>query len=143
MKAVHGVLFSEEERQEIARAERWIGVHPEADEPAVKSKRARDVRGEIAAVLHSVTDGTEPVFGERLDRVRFILRAILGAAVEQSEASYWTARGVAAGSGALDVLTTSRGEAVRDLNTALTVLDAAVPYAAHVRAIVDEDEGPR
>jgi hypothetical protein len=89
MKTATGVLLDSTERAEVARAARWIGLHPEAEAATGRKQSRREnetVRQMFASLLSSVYDGTEPIFGERLDTVRTMLNETLINAQQQVSA---------------------------------------------------------
>jgi hypothetical protein len=137
MKTATGVLLDSTERAEVARAARWIGLHPEAEAATGRKQSRREnetVRQMFASLLSSVYDGTEPIFGERLDTVRTMLNETLINAQQQVSAQYWIARNCMPGEA--NVMADARAEALPDLFAALKVLDAARPFAQHVRDLV-------
>ena len=143
MREVRAALFDDFDRREVARAERWVGLHPQATEPSGRSipRRPNETQRErLLALLHSITESREAIFGERLDTVRQMLDETIAAAVEQSDESYWLLNLPPAvrGQAAIDVLVQSRREAVLDLRDARAVLDAAVPFAEHLQPLRDE-----
>ena len=139
MRQVTGIVFARAERDELRRALRWIGLHPEADLASSK-RRGEQVRVDLQATINGLADDRTPVFSERLEVGRTVLGEMLAAAKAQSEFTYWTARDCTADQAW--VLIEARQQAADDLVAALAVLDAAAPYVqpAHL-AEEDKEEG--
>ncbi|HEX8865373.1 MAG TPA: hypothetical protein VF821_06905 [Lentzea sp.] len=138
MKTVTGVWFEEEDRREVERAVRWIGIHPQSENLSGRDSQRRPsetVRQRVAALVHSITESNEPVFAERLERLVGALDEVYAQAYLESDVSYWTEQGM--NGTQAEVFATSRGEALVDLGAALEVLRAALPLAESVQALVE------
>jgi hypothetical protein len=145
MRQVLGVQFSPEEREQISRAKRWIGLHPLADEKSERRVSGRaeaegrnTVRIQLQGMLNGLTDDWSPVFRERIDQARTALNEMLVHVQPQVSAQYWIARECTPGQA--NVLADSRAEALEDLYAVLAVLDAAAPLAQTARPPEDDDE---
>jgi len=141
MRQVTAVLFEEWDKRELQLAERWVGLHPQADLISGRKRKGPGVethRERTLSLLHSITESNEPVFAERLRQLQEVLTLLIETAWEQSDESYWLAAGCSADQ--TKVFTDARGEAYRDLLRARKVVDDGLPWADHVREHVEEQQ---
>lgn len=138
MMKVTGVVFDEIERDEIKRALRWVGIHPDADLEVHLKKRAQDVRQRVHSHVYGLAYDMSPAFYERLSQGVEYLQEMLTAANAQRKAAYWTMRGNTPGQA--DVLAKVRAEAAVDIGAALTPLLSALLLADAARPAADIPE---
>lgn len=140
MRQVRAALFEEWDKRELQLAERWIGVHPQADEASgreIPRRPNETVRQRLLALLHSVTESNEPAFAERLRLLQEALTLIIETAWAQSVEGYWLAAGCTTEQAG--VLMDARMDAYTDCSRARAVVDEALSFADAVREMVEEE----